>query len=289
MPIIYSYPTKSTPAGSDLLLISDSEDNNSTRTISITSLLAGAGGGGGTNITLTTTGTSGASTLSGTGALNIPVYGGIADGFSPVKVSLGTEVIQFTNATPGALIFQCVADNSVEGIDGVKVFNPIASTAAAKVSLDVFVYKGDIFSKTGTLAAHFKASQDYKNDTGLFTLDLVFPVESTLSLVSGEEYVIVFQTKTDNDDNRTFLGIKTGIFPGPDLDAIGEITTLSGTYVENLENTLNGALTASSASPIGDFSRFRPCLQFYKKGDGDVDSNDPDGDGAANGLPVSDF
>ena len=80
MAIIYTYPTKATPAADDLILISDSADSNKTKQVKVSSLPSSGAG-----ITLTTTGTSGAATLVGT-VLNIPNYattGGTPD--SPVN------------------------------------------------------------------------------------------------------------------------------------------------------------------------------------------------------------
>ena len=68
MAIIYTYPTKASPAADDLILISDSADSNKTKQIKVSSLPSSGAG-----ITLTTTGTSGAATLVGT-VLNIPNY-----------------------------------------------------------------------------------------------------------------------------------------------------------------------------------------------------------------------
>ena len=68
MAIIYTYPTKATPAADDLILISDSADSNKTKQVKVSSLPSSGAG-----ITLTTTGTSGAATLVGT-VLNIPNY-----------------------------------------------------------------------------------------------------------------------------------------------------------------------------------------------------------------------
>jgi hypothetical protein len=77
MAIIYTYPTKASPAADDLILISDSADGNKTKQIKVSALPSSGAG-----ITLTTTGTSGPAELNGT-VLNIPNYattGGTPDG-----------------------------------------------------------------------------------------------------------------------------------------------------------------------------------------------------------------
>jgi hypothetical protein len=70
MAIIYTYPVKNTPANDDLILISDSADNNNTKQVKISSLPGGSASGvaslntltqavtitGGTNVTLNTVG-----------------------------------------------------------------------------------------------------------------------------------------------------------------------------------------------------------------------------------------
>ena len=87
MAIIYTYPTKATPAADDLILISDSADSNKTKQVKVSALPSSGAG-----ITLTTTGTSGPAELNGT-VLNIPNYtttGGTPD--SPANS------VQFNNA-----------------------------------------------------------------------------------------------------------------------------------------------------------------------------------------------
>jgi len=86
MAIIYTYPVKTTPAGNDLILISDSADSNKTKQIKVSSLPSSGAG-----ITLTTTGTSGVATLTGS-VLNIPNY---ATGGTP---SLPLNGVQYRNA-----------------------------------------------------------------------------------------------------------------------------------------------------------------------------------------------
>ncbi len=70
MSIIYSYPTKATPAAADTILISDSADSNSTKKITVSSLTALGTGvstvSGGTTGLTPATATAGAITLAGT-------------------------------------------------------------------------------------------------------------------------------------------------------------------------------------------------------------------------------
>ena len=82
MAIIYTYPVKATPAANDLILISDSADNNRTKQVKVSSLPSAG-------IILTTSGTSGPAELNGT-ALNIPNYS--------TTPSLPFQSIQFRDA-----------------------------------------------------------------------------------------------------------------------------------------------------------------------------------------------
>lgn len=84
MAIIYTYPTKASPAADDLILISDSADNNKTKQIKVSALPSSGAG-----ITLTTTGTSGVATLTGS-VLNIPNYS--------TSPSLPLNGVQYRNA-----------------------------------------------------------------------------------------------------------------------------------------------------------------------------------------------
>ena len=88
MAIIYTYPTKASPAADDLILISDSADSNKTKQIKVSALPSSGAG-----ITLTTTGTSGVATLTGS-VLNIPNY--TTTGGTPATP---LNSVQFNNAS----------------------------------------------------------------------------------------------------------------------------------------------------------------------------------------------
>ena len=95
MSIIYTFPIKSVPVAADLILISDSEDKNKTKQVTVSSLPSGGGSGGGVVTSLTTTGTSGVSTLN-SGVLNIPNYATGGSGSAPAG---GTGSVQFRSDT----------------------------------------------------------------------------------------------------------------------------------------------------------------------------------------------
>lgn len=68
MSIIYTYPTKATPANDDLILISDSADSNKTKQVKVSSLPGGASSGvtqiiAGTNVTIDPIGGTGSVTI----------------------------------------------------------------------------------------------------------------------------------------------------------------------------------------------------------------------------------
>jgi len=59
MPIIYSYPIKTTPTSSDLITISDSDDGNITKQATLGTALTGSTLSTGTPATAAATGTTG--------------------------------------------------------------------------------------------------------------------------------------------------------------------------------------------------------------------------------------
>ena len=74
MAIIYTYPVKTTPVDADLVLISDSADNNNTKQVTISSIKGLTAGVtsiiAGTNVTISSTGAS------GTGDVTVNAAGG---------------------------------------------------------------------------------------------------------------------------------------------------------------------------------------------------------------------
>ena len=89
MAILYTYPVKTTPANNDLILISDSADDNKTKQVKVSSLPGGSSSGvtqiiAGTNVTIDPVG--------GTGSVTINSSGGSTSPASP------SNSVQFNNA-----------------------------------------------------------------------------------------------------------------------------------------------------------------------------------------------
>jgi len=88
MAIIYTYPTKATPANDDLILISDSADGNSTKQVKISSLPGGAASGV-SSVTAFTT-----SDFGKEGIVTTPTTG---------AVKVGINILPLTDLSTGAL------------------------------------------------------------------------------------------------------------------------------------------------------------------------------------------
>jgi hypothetical protein len=90
MAIIYTYPTKATPADADLILISDSADSNKTKQVTVASIKGQTAGVtsiiGGNNITISSTGAG------GTGDVTVEAAGGGGTPDTP------TNSVQFNEA-----------------------------------------------------------------------------------------------------------------------------------------------------------------------------------------------
>jgi hypothetical protein len=103
MAIIYTYPTKATPADADLILISDSESNpaNQTKQITVASIKGLTSGVtsiiAGTNVTISSTGAS------GTGDVTINSSGGSGPSTAMTTSTLGLGKLRYaTGSTPAA-------------------------------------------------------------------------------------------------------------------------------------------------------------------------------------------
>ena len=142
MAIIYTYPVKTTPVDADLVLISDSADNNNTKQVTISSIKGLTAGVtsiiAGTNVTISSTGASGTGDVTvnaaGGGTFSIKDSGGTAitgidtldfntnlsvshssgSSTATINASSGSSVSSFTN-TNGTYISAGTANSSATG------------------------------------------------------------------------------------------------------------------------------------------------------------------------------
>jgi len=163
MAIIYTYPTKATPALEDLILISDISAKKLTKNATIASLketinvvdsLNSLTGNvtitGGTNITLNTSGNN----------IEINSSGGSSSGTG------GFETLPFTTANgyitaTGTYVFQMIAPSNCAPAN-FKFYNLLAQVAGRTVA--VAIYKGDIdtggsLQSTGEIAGVLSAAK----------------------------------------------------------------------------------------------------------------------------------
>lgn len=219
MPIIYTYPTKTTPNDDDLLLISDSQDGNSTKKIKISSLPGGSGAGvssitsanaaitvtnptstavmtsvaysGGANIGHVPTGSGGSATLylDGSGNWSTPSSGGVSS---------------FTNAN-GTFVSAATVNTSATGA---------VTTGAIDLSATGTPTSENFLRGDNTWAT--PSSTTYNAGTGLSL------VGTTFSLATGAAL--------------TNLGGGAG---GDYLRQDGSWATPTGTNIANADLTLN--------------------------------------------------
>ena len=114
MAIIYTYPTKATPANDDLILISDSADSNKTKQITVASIKSQTAGVtsiiAGTNVTISSTGAS------GTGDVTINSSGGSGPSTAMTTSTLGLGKLRYATGSTPAAEPQSVQANRTYGI-----------------------------------------------------------------------------------------------------------------------------------------------------------------------------
>ena len=197
MAIIYTYPTKATPALEDLILISDISAKKLTKNATIASLketinvvdsLNSLTGNvtitGGTNITLNTSGNN----------IEINSSGGSGTG--------GFETLPFTTANgyitaTGTYVFQMIAPSNCAPAN-FKFYNLLAQVAARTVA--VAIYKGDIdnggsLQSTGEIAGVLSAA---KISGSTLTL-----LDSATAISAGDDILVCLSF----DSNISPLGV----------------------------------------------------------------------------------
>ena len=220
MAIIYTYPTKATPLGADLVLISDSADGNKSKNATIASLVTSNAINvvdtlnslkgdvtitGGTNITLNPSGNN----------IEINSSGGSGSGTS------GFETLPFTTANgyitaTGTYIFQMIAPSNCAPAN-FKFYNLLAQSAEKTVA--VAIYKGDIdnggsLQSTGQIPGALASS---KISGSTLTL-----VDTATAISAGDDILVCLSF----DSNISPLGV----IP---ITASGEITLTNASPVSN--------------------------------------------------------
>jgi hypothetical protein len=260
MAIIYTYPTKATPALEDLILISDMSAKKLTKNATIASLketinvvdsfnsLTGdVTITGGTNITLNASGNN----------IEINSSGGSGSGTS------GFETLPFTTANgyitaTGTYVFQMIAPSNCAPAN-FKFYNLLAQTEENKVA--VAIYKGDLdnggsLQSTGQIAGVLSAAKISGS---------TLAVEDSATAISAGDDILVCLSF---DSNISPLGV----IP---ITASGEIALTNASPVNNeklalfdstsitasqFPNTIAGLLTTlSGANPTTS----RPFLLIY--------------------------
>lgn len=249
MAIIYTYPTKATPAGNDLILISDSADSNKTKQIKVSSLPSSGAG-----ITLTTTGTSGVSTLTGS-VLNIPNY---ATGGTP---SLPLNGVQYRNANGN---FE--ASSNLKYIDIDRTLNIGVQDVSSGIlfigggqnglsPLSGQLKLGDTGTSGGVVT--LKAAADISSGDYDIVLPSVAPGGNNKILESDSSGELSWiDTPTGGGDTYTLgAGVKAGVSIPLTLDAAtGSDSSVNFTEGANITLTSSGATEitiASSSSEVG--------------------------------------
>lgn len=102
MAILYTYPVKTTPANNDLILISDSADDNKTKQVKVSSLPGGSSSGvtqiiAGTNVTIDPVGGTGSVTINSSGGSTSPASPSNSVQFNNAGAFGGSELFIYTN------------------------------------------------------------------------------------------------------------------------------------------------------------------------------------------------
>ena len=246
MAIIYTYPTKASPAADDLILISDSADSNKTKQIKVSSLPSSGAG-----ITLTTTGTSGVATLTGS-VLNIPNY---ATGGTP---SLPLNGVQYRNANGN---FE--ASSNLKYIDIDRTLNIGVQDVSSGIlfigggqnglsPLSGQLKLGDTGTSGGVVT--LKAAADISSGDYDIVLPSVAPGGNNKILESDSSGELSWiDTPTGSGDTYTLgAGTKSGVSIPLTLDAAtGSDSTVNFTQGANITLTSGSATEITIASSGG--------------------------------------
>jgi hypothetical protein len=253
MAIIYTYPVKTSPAADDLILISDSADNNKTKQVKVSALPSSGAG-----ITLTTTGTSGVATLTGS-VLNIPNYttgGTLSVQDSGGTVVAGIDTLNFNTdiavvTTPGSSTATVNVSGTVPGGDAnnqIQYKNGNAFAASANLTFatnTLTVEHTAVIKGQGAGNPAGKLKLNCEQNTHALTLE--GPAHS-----GGADYTLKFpspapsnQQILQSDGSGVLSWINTPSSGGG--GSVDSVNTTDGTYINLTPNSATtGAVTVTA-------------------------------------------
>ena len=113
MAIIYTYPTKATPVGADLILISDSADSNKTKQVTVASIKGQTAGVTSVAATLPLV----ASAATGDTTLSLSGLSALGTAGQVIKVNSGATALEFGTVGGGTFSVQDSGGTAITGID----------------------------------------------------------------------------------------------------------------------------------------------------------------------------
>ena len=205
MAIIYTYPVKTTPVDADLVLISDSADNNNTKQVTISSIKGLTAGVtsiiAGTNVTISSTGTSGTGDVTvnaaGGGTFSIKDSGGAAiTGIDTLDFNTNLSVSHSSGSS--TVTINASSGSSVDTFTnafGTYVTGTVNSAATGAVDIGTI----DLSAIDGTSDTTTKfLSKDNTWDVPSYTTDTTYNV-----MGSGNSYLaglVLAGSATHNDE-----------------------------------------------------------------------------------------
>lgn len=233
MAIIYTYPTKATPNDNDLILISDSEDSNKTKQVTIGSLPGGSGSG----VSSVTAVLPLASTGGGTPAISLTGLTGFGTTGQVIKVNSNANGLEW-GTLPGG------SDHSVQYKNGNAfaggndlTFHPTQNELSVKHTV---IVKGQ-----GNMLPAGKLKLNCEQDSHAVTLE--GPYHS-----GGADYTLKFPSAapTNNQilqyttaNNLGWIATPSGGGGG----AVDSVVTTNGTYINLTPTTASTAAVTVSA------------------------------------------
>jgi hypothetical protein len=263
MAIIYTYPTKATPANDDLILISDSADSNKTKQVTVASIKGQTAGVtsivAGNNVTISSTGASGTGDVtvnaSGGGTFSVQDSGGTAiTGIDTLNFNSNLSLIH----APGSstITINASSGSSVDTFTnafGTYITGTANSTATGAVDMGTVNLSASDGSSATTTTRFLSKDNEWAIPT--YTTDTTYSI-----MGSGNGYLAGLVLAGDATHNDEFLRkdgtwqTAGGAVTSYTNAGSNRILTSSGTGVINGESSL---LYSGSILTLGTNSTFQ--------------------------------